>query len=207
MTVHKYFKKHYEQKGEPLPDSAKSPSQISMENLAEENSFNHFQLQSAATNKLWDISLDRNIFYSTAKEGSAVIGKKLVEIIKTLETKNRPNQFQLKQALIDKVIKENKKEERVSKEIFADLVKGKVGLDLFNALEFKEVLKSFKDGSWTEGKKEITFTSINEKDIESFVYVIHDFFKDPGTQKVLERFVPLDGKESELAADVKLTEG
>ncbi|CUI17101.1 TNFAIP3-interacting protein 1 [Candidatus Protochlamydia naegleriophila] len=204
LSVRKHVKTYYEEKGEVAPDGSKLGSAVSMSQLIGENNVNFEQLQSAATNKLLDVSLGLKIFGSTAKEGAAIIGAALNAIIQELPNDNIQNQHDLKQALMDRIVHKNQVKEMVDKDTFAALITGgKINRDLYQAPEFKEAERAFKNGSWgVDEEREITFTNFNPDDLGNFMKAIHYFFDDPDAQKVLENFVPLDDTASKLAADV-----
>lgn len=202
-SVRKHVKASYEEKGKVAPDSSKLGSSVSMSKLIGEEHVNFDQLQSASTNKLWDISLDTlKIFGSTAKEGSSIIGAALNAIIQELPNENIKNQQDLKQALMDRIVSTNQKKEMIDRELFADLTKGKINNDLYHAPEFKEAQQAFKDESWgPDEEREITFTNFDPSDLPKFMKAIHYFFNDPETQQVLESFVPIGDAAPRLASD------
>lgn len=200
-SVKKHIKEHYEREGKIAPNNA---GLVSIEKLIDETQINFVQLEYAAAVKLWDINQDTlQISNPRAKEGAVVVGKALRVLMLKLPDENIHNQHDLKKALIDKISNDNQKKEMVDKKMLGDLVgHGKIKKDLLNAPELKEVLRSYADGSWEDGEKELTFTTFNKNELPLFIESIHYFFDDPSTQKVLEHFVPLGNSGALLANDV-----
>lgn len=191
-TVKKRLESHYASKGEDVPNTTSFGVGVTLDKLQSLSNVSFTQLENAVANYLVDGGV--------VKENAAYIGSELKDFLLELPKNQKMTLEELHEAVKKRVVEHNINVQDIDHETFADLVEAGVGgaipNDLFNAPEFNEAFKAYRDGSWEPGEEvEITFThfKVDPRDPvpaeEIALTQIDRLFADPKAQAILQQFI------------------